>query len=226
MCDSLARHPPVRTRGLGHPVRVLLCSLALGAAAATAHARPVDAPPGPPVAAPAPSRAVGAPWDGRLRRGVQLPAEGPDWFTWDPVLKLRPNREWRRWGTDRLVATVLTVLAEYRAAHPEAARVGVGDLSRRHGGVFDSRFGGLGHVSHQNGLDVDVYYPRADGRERRAYRPDLVDPGPAQELVDRFVAAGAQKVFVGPRLDLHGPRGVVVPLVHHDDHLHVRIPPR
>jgi hypothetical protein len=38
-----------------------------------------------------------------------------------------------------------------------------------------------------------------------------------------FVAAGAQKVFVGPSLDVHGPRDVVTPLVHHDNHMHVRL---
>jgi hypothetical protein len=46
----------------------------------------------------------------------------------------------------------------------------------------------------------------------------------AQDLVDRFVAAGAQRVFVGPRVGLRGPRGIVARLAHHDDHLHVRIP--
>ena len=40
-------------------------------------------------------------------------------------------------------------------------------------------------------------------------------------LVDRFVAWGATKVFVGPELRLRGPRNVVIPLIHHDDHLHV-----
>jgi murein endopeptidase len=154
---------------------------------------------------------------------VQLPAEGPDWFSWDPVSRRVPNRGWRRWGTDRLVLTVTSVLAEYRLAHPFAPRVGVGDLSRRHGGEFGRRFGGLGHASHQNGLDADVYYPRIDGLERRAYTPGIVDPVAAQELVDRFVAAGAKTVYVGPRLHLTGPRKVVVPLVHHDDHLHVRL---
>jgi hypothetical protein len=38
------------------------------------------------------------------------------------------------------------------------------------------------------------------------------------------VRAGAVNVFVGPSLDLRGPRNVVEPLVHHDDHLHVRLP--
>jgi len=169
------------------------------------------------------STPVGLWWAGRLRRGVQLPAEGIDWFTWDPVLKRSPNREWRRWGTDRLVHTILDVLAAYRLANPFAPRVGIGDLSRRHGGDFGARFGGLGHASHQNGLDVDVYYPRTDGLERRAYLPSQVDRALSQQLVDRFVAAGARTVYTGPSLRLHGPRKVVAALVHHDDHLHVRL---
>ena len=169
------------------------------------------------------STAVGLWWAGRLRRGTQLPADGLDWFTWDPVRKRTPNRGWRRWGTDRLVRLVVQVIGDYRLANPLAPRVGIGDLSRRHGGEFGRRFGGLGHASHQNGLDVDVYYPRIDGLERRAFKPALVDRVLAQELLDRFVAAGAKVVYTGPRLGLRGPRGVVVPLVHHDDHMHVRI---
>jgi hypothetical protein len=68
-----------------------------------------------------------------------------------------------------------------------------------------------------------VYYPRLDGRLRRAFKPSLVDRGAAQELVDAFVAEGAQYVFVGPSLGLRGPRKVVQALTHHDDHLHVRL---
>jgi hypothetical protein len=71
---------------------------------------------------------------------------------------------------------------------------------------------------------VDIYYPRLDGLERRPYKPAQVDRELAQDLVDRFVAAGARTVYVGPSLGLKGPRKVVVPLVHHDDHLHVRLP--
>jgi murein endopeptidase len=169
------------------------------------------------------SRAVGRPNDGRLLRGVMLPAEGRDWFTWDWVRKRSPNRAWRRWGTDRLIRTLLHVLRAYRAAHPGAPRVGIADLSRPHGGRFGARFGGLGHASHQNGLDADVLYPRKDHRELRAYAPRLVDRALAQDLVRRFVAARARYVFVGPRVGLHGRPDVVQRLVHHDDHLHVRI---
>jgi murein endopeptidase len=169
------------------------------------------------------SYALGEPWHGRLSNGVQLPREGIDHFTWDPVLKRAPNRGWRLWGTERLVGTVLSVLAGYHDAHPEAARVGVGDLSRPRGGDFGARFGGLGHASHQNGLDVDVYYPRRDGEELAPHRVRQIDRGLAQDLVDRFVRAGATKIFVGPRSGLRGPRRIVRPLVHHDDHLHVRL---
>jgi murein endopeptidase len=169
------------------------------------------------------SRAVGKPYAGRLVGGVQLPAEGRDFWTYDWGTRLSPNRPWRRWGTDRLVRALLDVIGEYRAANPGAPRVGVADLSRPHGGPFGRNFGGLGHSSHQNGLDVDVLYPRVDRLERRAWRPGLVDTHLSQELLDRFVGAGATDVFTGWSLPLHGPRKVVVRLAHHDDHMHVRV---
>jgi murein endopeptidase len=205
----------------------LLVLVVLTLAAAPAAARLGERSPALPAVddqiAYQPSRAIGLPWSGRLEQAVLLPEFGYDWFTWDPVLKTVPNREWRRWGTDRLVRTVVDVVTEYRLAHPAAPRVGIGDLSRPNGGNFGKRFGGRGHASHQNGLDVDVYYPRLDGLERRPARVEQVDRALAQDLVDRFVAAGAEKVFVGPRVGLHGPRRIVSALVFHDDHLHVRL---
>lgn len=172
------------------------------------------------------SRSLGRPWAGRLVGGVRLPAEGTHFFTWDPVFEQSPNRPWRRWGTSRLLRIVLRVVREHRAAYSFAPRVGIADISRPRGGNFGRRFGGLGHASHQNGLDVDIVYPRLDGLELAPERPALVDLELSQDLVDRFVAAGAEYVFVGPRTPLAGPRKVVVPLRHHDDHMHVRIRPR
>jgi len=160
---------------------------------------------------------------GALRKGVPLPAAGATFFTWDPVRRRSPNRAWRRWGSDRLVRTLLRVLAAFAAGHPTAPRVGVGDLSRPHGGNFGPRFGGVGHASHQNGLDVDVYYPRRDRQERAPRGPSQIDRRLAQDLVDRFVRAGARFVFVGPHTGLRGPPRVVQVLpAHHDDHMHVR----
>ena len=175
--------------------------------------------------AQSPSRSHGVPWDGALSGGVQLASESEHHYTWNPVRRRSPNPGWRRYGNARLVRTTERVLAEYGAANPRAPRVGVGDLSRRRGGDFGSRFGGVGHASHQNGLDVDVYYPRRDRRERPPRTPRQIDRRLAQDLVDRFVAAGAAKVFVGPSTGLRGPPAIVEVLPsYHDNHMHVRLP--
>jgi murein endopeptidase len=171
------------------------------------------------------SRSLGRHWSGRLVRGVQLPAEGATFFTWDPVRKRSPNRAWRRFGHERLLRSVLRVLDDFAAAHPDAPRIGVGDLSRPRGGDFGARYGLPGHVSHQNGLDADLYYPRRDRHERAPASPRQIDRRLAQDLVDRFVRAGASRVFVGPRTGLRGRREVVQALPHHDNHLHVRLGP-
>jgi hypothetical protein len=164
------------------------------------------------------SRSIGSPSAGRLIDAVQLPEHGFRFFTWDPLLKRQPDRPGRRWGSARLVRLVLRVIREYGRDHPHAPRLGVGDLSRRHGGWFGAR-----HVSHQNGLDVDIFFPRLDRRERPPDRPGQIDPQLAQDLVDRFVRAGAIRVFVGPRTGLLGDRRIVQVLGGHDNHLHVRI---
>jgi murein endopeptidase len=178
-------------------------------------------PPAPPQRAPLvhwrDSRAVGTPDAGRLVRGVRFPASGEHFFTWDPLLHRNPDRAGRRWGTDDLVRVVLRVVTGYAASHPSAPRIGIGDLSRRFGGPFGPR-----HASHQNGLDVDVYYPRSDGRERPPRVAAQIDHELAQDLVDRFVAAGASIVFVGPNTSLRGPPGIVQVLWNHDNHLHAR----
>jgi murein endopeptidase len=199
-----------------------LIALVLAALTPSVTSKPAPRP--MPVLRPhLPSRAVGLPWAGRLEHGVELSAAGEHFFTWDPVLHRSPNRAWRRWGADRLVRLTLAVVNAYAAAHPAAPRVGIGDLSRPRGGDFGPRFGGIGHVSHQNGLDVDVFYPRLDRRERPPRSAGQIDRALAQDLVDRFVRAGAVRVFVGPHTHLTGPPKVVQVLPLHDNHLHVRI---
>jgi len=164
------------------------------------------------------SIAVGQPGAGLLVRGVRFPAEGEHFFTWDPVLHRTPNRSSRRWGTDRLVRFVLRVVEDFAAANLGAPRVGIGDLSRQRGGPF-----GPVHFTHQNGLDADVYYPRRDRVERPPTKVSQIDRRLAQDLLDRFVAAGAELVYVGPSTGFTGPRGVVQVVWNHDNHLHVRI---
>jgi len=213
--------------------RLRAAALALLAGAALAIVPPAlaqVAPPDPEGLAPETpqpdaqrSVAVGKPWHGRLEHGVQLPAAGPDFVTWDPVLHQSPNRDWRRWGTEALVVLLDRVTREYREAHSDVPPVLIADLSRPQGGPFGPRYGGLGHASHQNGLDADVMYPRRDRTLRAATRPSEVDRALAQDLVDRFRAAGAVRLFVGLHLHLRGPRRIVMAIPHHDDHVHVRI---
>jgi murein endopeptidase len=161
---------------------------------------------------------VGLPWGGSLVDGTQLPLEGPSWVTWDPVTDSVPNAPKRLYGNQRTIRTIVAVTEAYRAAHPEAPRVVIGDISREGGGQMDE------HVSHQNGLDVDVYYPRLDRTLRAPVATSQIDRRLAQDLLDRFVAAGAQMVFVGYSTGLHGPAGVVIPYPNHEYHMHVRFP--
>jgi murein endopeptidase len=169
--------------------------------------------------------ALGVPWCGRLAGGVALPEAGLNHFTWDLTVDSPPNPVWRRYGTIRLVALVRSVVAAHRRGYPRAGRVGIADLSLPRGGPFGPLYGGLGHLSHQNGRDVDVLYPRRDGVEAAPQFRFQVDRMASQDLVDRFVAAGVQYVFVGQGLGLRGPPGVVQAIPNHLDHMHVRITP-
>lgn len=175
------------------------------------------------------SLALGRPMGGALRGGIRFPSSTDYAFTWDFPLGRSPSRWWRRFGTEKLVLTIQCVLAKNDELHPFGQRIGVADLSRPAGGPFGARYGGLGHASHQNGLDVDVLYPRRDHCECAPARVSQIDVARSQELISAFVAAGAQYVFVSPALWrrglLTGPRKVVQPLVHHDDHIHVRLRP-
>ncbi len=163
---------------------------------------------------------VGLPYDGHLVDGTQLPIDGPDWVTWDPVTDSVPNQPRRLYGNERTIHAILSVVTAYHAAHPDAPRVVIGDISREGGGPMTDE-----HVSHQNGLDVDVYYPRLDRELRAPVESDQIDRRLAQDLLDRFVAAGAQMIFVGYSTGLSGPSGVVIPYANHEYHMHVRFPP-
>jgi len=213
-------------------IALSVLTAAMAAAAAPAGAQIAPAPTscrfGPSLLT-AGSVARGTPNRGRLVHGVQFPAVSDVAFTWDFPLGVSPSRPWRRWGTEKLVRTLECVFTQADLAHPFGQRVGVADLSRPAGGPFGSRYGGLGHASHQNGLDADVLYPRADACECAPERVADVDVARSQELVSAFVAAGAKYVFVSPVLWrrglLRGPAAIVRPLVYHDDHMHVRLRP-
>ena len=135
----------------------------------------------------------------------------------------RPRIQWREslaLGTPNSgrLQNGVRMLGEWWArTHPNQPRLGVGDLTPEDGGYA------VGHASHENGLDVDIRLPRTDGVEGPA-DPGTYDRELTQQVVDHMVGLGAQYVFVGPSLDVHGPAGIVVTWPNHDDHLHWRIP--
>jgi hypothetical protein len=156
---------------------------------------------------------VGLPYGGSLIDGTQLPVEGPNWVTWNPVTDRASNARTRLYGNEHTIRRIVSVTDAYRAANPQAPRVVIGDISREGGGpMYDE------HVSHQNGLDLD-------GTQRAPTAAGQIDLRLTQDLLDRFVAAGAQMIFIGYSTGLHGPAGVVVPYRGHDYHMHVRFPP-
>ncbi len=172
-----------------------------------------------------PSRSIGLPWSGGLEGGVRLPAAGSSHVTWDPVLRRSPNRDWRQFGTYRTVRRVIEVAADYRRAHPGAPRVVVGDLSRPRGGDFGVRYGLPGHASHQNGVDVDVYYPRRDGRATAPLTVSQVHRSRSRDLLRGFLRAGAGVIFVSPETGLAGQGRRVRLIPNHETHRHVRFGP-
>lgn len=162
-----------------------------------------------------PSVARGTPNAGWLEGGVRLPIRGTGFYTYNPRTGEPPGGPDRRFGTETLVRNLVEMGEWWARTHPNQPRLGIGDLSRRDGGPFRDA-----HLSHQNGLDVDIRLPRRDGVEGPAnpanYHRDLT-----QAVVDRAVAQGAELILVGPSLDIHGP---VTIWPNHDDHLHIRWP--
>jgi hypothetical protein len=165
------------------------------------------------------ARSLGVPYGGTLVLGTQLPVKGANWVTWNPITDSRPNAAKRLYGNEHTINTILLVTRAYRASHPNAPRVVIGDISREGGGPMDD------HVSHQNGLDVDVYFPRLDRALRAPTTTGEIDHRLAQDLLNRFVAAGAQMIFDGYSTGLLGPAGVVIPYPGHEYHMHIRFPP-
>ena len=47
---------------------------------------------------------VGLPYEGRLIDGTQLPVEGPNWVTWNPVTDSVPNAPHRLYGNEHTIA--------------------------------------------------------------------------------------------------------------------------
>lgn len=118
--------------------------------------------PGPaPGPGPGQARIVGGPGPGCIAGAVQLAANGPGFMT------VRENRS-AFWGHPDTIAGIVLLGARARAAGlPDLM---MNDLSGPRGGPLPG-----GHVSHQVGLDADVYLdialPRPNGPGRATIEP-------------------------------------------------------
>ncbi len=106
---------------------------------------------GPAVAA----KSNGRPQYGRLVDAEQLNT-GPGWH------RMRPHRSWGANNTiTHLMTCIPRVKQEFGRATPDVV---VGDISRKTGGHLSP------HISHQNGLDVDIGYYHKDRPNIRHFR--------------------------------------------------------
>ncbi len=92
-----------------------------------------------------PSEPIGYYPKGCLQGAVALPVNGPHW----QVMRLSRNRNW---GTPQLVRFIKN-FSEHAAKATGWNGILVGDMAQPRGGPAVS-----GHVSHQTGLDVDVWF--------------------------------------------------------------------
>jgi murein endopeptidase len=162
------------------------------------------------------SHSIGSPGNGRLVDGVLFPATGPDHFAWNFREQRIGGSDRTRWGDCRVVRAVLLGLAAYRDRNPDAPPVAVGDMGLRHGGEIDH------HSTHENGRQVDLYFPRRDRAHREPHTVGQVDLRLSRELVRAVLDAGAHRVLIGPRIRI-ATSARVIHWPHHDDHLHAML---
>jgi penicillin-insensitive murein endopeptidase len=123
------------------------------------------------------SQAIGYYPRGCLQGAVELPINGPTW----QVMRLSRNRNW---GHPELIR-FLERFAPRAAKATGWPGILVGDLGQPRGGPLP-----FGHMSHQIGLDVDIWYmPMPDRRLSRKER----------EETSAFSLVAADKVHLNPK---------------------------
>ena len=176
---------------------------------------------------------TGQPHKGKLNRGVRLPAHS--------ALYIRPrNRRKHNWGTEALIAALLTAAQHLQTRHPGTHPLVVGDLSARRGGSLGN------HVSHQNGRDADISYilrrrpPQGFTNQTRK----TIDFARTWTLIEALLDTGwVSHIFTDqsfkPNLRRAARRAghdskwiahvftrIIQHEPHHRSHLHIRVRPR
>ena len=218
---------------------VLSAAVCLALPAAAANDTPaktlfsnVDGP------APLEARAVGFYTRGCVAGAKELSIDGAEWQT----MRLSRNRNW---GTPRLVDVIERLARDGRELDGWPGLL-VGDLGQPRGGPTPSD-----HVSHQSGLDVDIWFDPMPNRrfteeERETISAtSLLVPGTNFDLdmdkwpegLDRVLKRAAsypevQRILVNPGVkkllcdqagDDRAWLSKIRPWRKHDDHLHMRL---
>lgn len=160
------------------------------------------------------AQAFGSAGFGWLRCGHVLPAEGTTW-TSAHARAPHPGSYARRFAADKTIRRIKELTSAYAHRFPAAPRIVIGDISRKGGGHFP------GHSSHQQGLDVDIYFPRSDNTERSPiggginyYRARWLIVRAARHPSTQVIYAGA---------GLSNVHRKVAYYTGHETHLHWRI---
>lgn len=189
--------------------------------------------PGP---APGAAQVFGGAGNGCVQGAASLPLDGPGW----QAIRVSRNRVW---GHPSLIAYVQALAGEAQRAGLPALYIG--DLSQPRGGPMS-----FGHASHQNGLDVDIWFtlapkpplppsqreivplPRLVRADQRGIDPQQFRPGHVALLRAAARRAEVDRIFVHPVIKAelcrtqHGDRGWLRrlrPWRGHDEHFHVRL---
>ena len=181
------------------------------------------------------------------------PGDDGDEDDLDGGVQLLPSRHYHvkhprlAYGTPKTIGLIHLAIDHYASRAKTAAKITIGDISRRGGGPFPP------HVSHRNGRDVDVEYvplhpaePRRQGRVRLDNRIDVLH---TWELIKSFLRTDSvEYIFVDHRIQRalyqhalqsgespelldelfqypRNPRrayGIIRHWPGHDDHFHVR----
>lgn len=114
------------------------------------------------------------------------------------------------YGTANAIAQLKKVAADWNALG-YGVRIGIGDISRPHGGDFPP------HSSHTNGLDADIRCVRSDIEDACDWRNAGYSRTRTQKLVDMLLATGQVERILFNDPNITG----VTAYTGHDNHLHV-----
>lgn len=218
------------------PRAVLLAGLCLAGSWPDAAAQAAEGWAKPTRPTPGPARVHGGPAAGCISGAVALPLDGVGY----QVIRVSRNRFWGHPVTVRFVQSLGRSLQQLGLPP-----IYIGDMAQPRGGPMS-----FGHASHQNGLDVDIWFslapkpPLAPSERENPPLPSLVkddqltidtvrwSPGHAAMLRAAATAPGVDRIFVHWVIKqqlcdtVKGDRSwlnKIRPWWGHSEHFHVRM---